>query len=249
VKGIISLIILGFFIFLTSLVCAEELSYLQEQARSYRSEGLELQERQDFNGASADYQKAILLDPNYVEAYNDLGIIYEAKGWIEEARKMYLKAIEIAPNYPNSYSNLALLYESQKDYTNAILCWVKRAMLGYPGDPWAEAASKRLEDIARVYPEAYREIGNQYRENIQQLGVGQLPSSEKITLFKEEAPSYTQEPDPKNRALQYLNRAKESFSQGQYVTALKEATTAEYLDPSSPEISAFVDRVRKALLQ
>lgn len=182
------------------------------------------------------YQKAVALDPYYVDTYNDLGIIYEARGQTERARQMYLKAIEINPNYPNSYSNLALLYESQRDYTNAILCWLKRAMLGTPGDPWAEAARRRLEDIARVYPEAYSQIR-------------QSPTS-KITLFKEEASfDIPEQQDTKSRALQYLGRAQENYSKGQYVTALKEAITAEYLDPSNPQISDFVERVRKALLQ
>lgn len=244
---------LTIFILLIPLVSLAELTYFQEQATLYRNEGLELQERQDFEGAIGSYQKAILLDPSFVEAYNDLGIIYEAMGWTEEAQKVYLKAIEINPNYPNSYSNLALLYESQKDYTHAILYWIKRAVLGDSSDPWAEAARKRLEDIARIYPETYSQIGSQYRDNLQRLGTSRSLSPEfqspKITLFSEETALNRQESEPKTRALQYLARAKESFSKGDYVTALKEATTAEYLDSSNPEISAFVDRVRQALLQ
>ena len=244
---------LTIFIVFIPLISTAELPYFKEQATLYRNEGLELQERQDFNGAMAGYQKAILLDPNFVEAYNDLGIIYEAMGWTEEAKNIYLKAIEVNPNYPNSYSNLALLYESQKDYTHAILYWIKRAVLGGFSDPWAEAARKRLEDIARIYPEAYSQIGNQYRESLQRLGTSRSLSSEfqspKITLFSEEAALNTQGRDPGTRALQYLARAKESFSKGDYVTALKEATTAEYLDSSNPEISAFIDKVRQALLR
>ena len=237
---------LTIFIVFIPLISAAELTFFKEQATLYRNEGLKLQERQDFNGAMGSYQKAILLDPSFVEAYNDLGIIYEAMGWTEEAQNVYLKAIEINPNYPSSYSNLALLYESQKDYTHAILYWIKRAVLGDSSDPWAEAARKRLEDIARIQPEAYSQIGNQYRESLQRLGTSRSP---KITLFSEETALNRQESDPSSRALQYLARAKDKFSRGDYVTALKEATTAEYLDSSNPEISAFVDKVRQALLQ
>ena len=243
--------ILGIFIFFASLTSAQELTYFQEQARMYRNDGLELQKQNNLDAAMSNYQKAVLLDPDFVDAYNDLGIIYEAAGQIEKAKEMYLKAIEIAPNYPNSYSNLALLYESQKDYAGAILCWVKRAVVGNPADPWAEAARKRLEDIARLVPEAYSQIGNQSRADLQQLGtkVNQYPARE-VTLFNEEIPLLAQEKtDAKTRAMNYLEQAKRSFYQGQYVTALKEATTAEYLDPTNPEISVFVENVRKALLK
>lgn len=242
--------------------CAQkELTEMQKQARIYRDQGWQFQKEGNLDTALSCYQKALLVDPDYPVAYNDAGVILEARGQLERAKQMYLKAIQIAPNYPNSYSNLALLYENQGDYANAIVCWIKRAILGSPQDPWAEAARKRLEDIARIYPEAYRKIGNQYKESLQQLSTGQSSLSEfgflqpqkspNISLFSEDnaVTSNSQSLDNKSRALNYLARAKESFSRGEYVAALKEATLAEYLDSSNEEISAFVEKVRRALLQ
>ena len=59
----------------------------------------------------------------------------------------------------------------------------------------------------------------------------------------------TPKPDNKKLAQEHLTLAKENFSQGKYVEALKEATMAEYLDSSNAEISAFVETVRKRLLK
>jgi len=239
--------------------CAQSESpiVMYKEARAYRQQGWELQTKGDIEGALSCYQKAIMLDPNYAIAYNDVGVILETLGQPEQAKQIYLKALEAAPDYPNTYSNLALLYEDQKDYTNAVICWVKRAVLGQSWDPWTKAARKRLEDIARIYPEAFQAIGEQYKENLQQLedtdkvsseGLGVLRPEEpqEISLFSEDA---AQKPDNKERALQHLALAKQNFASGQYVVALKEATVAEYLDSSNKEISSFVDEVRRKLLK
>lgn len=147
-------------IFLTiPAVCAgTELTEAQKQAKLYHNKGRELQKKGDLDAALSYYQKAVFLDPTNVAAHNDVGIIFEAMGWIEQAKEIYLKAIGIAPDYPNSYSNLALLYEGQKKYPEAVSCWTRRIMLGEPGDPWTEAARKRIEDITRIYSEAFKKI-------------------------------------------------------------------------------------------
>jgi hypothetical protein len=180
---------------------------------------------------------------------------------------MYLRAIEVAPNYPSSYANMALLYEGQGDYINAVLYWIKRATLGGPGDPWGEKARKRLEGIASVYPEAYNKIESRYKANMQKELVQRTPpgtaaysdlesdlydntdESSPVTLFEDELNDGQKSLDSRSRAMTYLTRAKENYNKGEYVTALKEATVAEYLDASNTEISSFIEQVRRTLLQ
>ncbi len=255
--------------FSASGFCAQSgLTEMQKQARLYRDKGCKLQQEDKIEEASSYYQKAILLDHGYAIPYNDVGIILEAMGQPEQAKQMYLKAIEIDQNYPNSYSNLALLYEEQKDYANAILYWIKRATLGDPQDPWAKMARRHVEDIARIYPEAYCNIPEQYKENLRQQEQKRLKQEEEKRLreekkqkdkqLAEQKPQQalskdttldSQKIDNKTRALNHLALAKKSFSKGDYVAALKEATVAEYFDSSNEEISAFVDAVRKKLLK
>ncbi len=151
--------------------CAEsELTEMQKQARIYRVQGYELQKEAKLGAALSYYQKALYIDPSYVVLYNDIGIIYEAFGDVGQAEKMYLKATEIAPSYPNSYSNLALLYEGQKDYARAVVYWIHRSVLGGVNDPWAQTARKRLGEIKQAVPDAYRQIEEEYKANLQQIG-------------------------------------------------------------------------------
>lgn len=293
-----------------ALCAQEQVNDMQSQARDYRAQGYQLQKEGELEAALSYYQKSIFLDPQYVLPYNDAGIVYETVGEPELAREMYLKAIEIAPDYPESYSNLALLSEGQEDYVTAVQNWMKRAVLGGKDDPWAETARRRLEQIARLYPEAYSQVGKEYQQSVQEFGsqygrgsagpavktqeTQELPQlnwgadqaarasvrrrdvtwgPQSSKQLKKKAAQYDDLPkigwltddasgivstqpaavdaveDNKVRALNFLASAREYFSRGQFVAALKEATVAEYLDSSNKEISAFIEKVRKTLLQ
>lgn len=159
-KHLALFLIVSIIFFLKTAFCAQnELTGFQEQARSYRDQGWRAQKQGNLDAALAFYQKAVAVDPKYAVAYNDIGILLESAGDLDSAVRAYLKAVDVDPDYPNSYSNLALLYEELGDYAHAVSCWVKRAILGGPQDPWAEVARRRLEEIARVYPEAYKTVG------------------------------------------------------------------------------------------
>lgn len=227
---------------------------LQEQAVKYRQEGLKAQQAGKLNDAVSLYQKAIGIDPSFAEAYNDLGIVFESKGLIERAKGMYQSAVGADPTYPNSYSNLALLFEGQGDYSTAILYWVKRAMVGDVGDPWTEVALKRLEQLNRLYPESFDNADKAYSDGLQTLGIYpgmDYQNPAKVTLFDPKARKGVDilKTDPKVEALRYVQRSKESLAAGEYPTALKEITVAEYLDPSNPDIKALANRIRESLLR
>jgi len=235
---------------------------LQRQSQGYYQEGRRQVENGDLDSALANFQKTIVLSPGFVRAYNEAGIILTINGQTERAKEMYLRSIQIAPNYPESYSNLALLYEEEGDFANAALCWKMRSNLGGGQDPWAEVARKRLQDIAREYPETYRKVeGGQYQfsfpsssqtvtlpQDSEESSV-EFSEPEKIDLFKTGEIENTGKSDNKIFALDYLARAKDFYSRGEYVGALKESTIAEYLDPANREISAFVREIRQAILE
>lgn len=122
----------------------------RQQAIDYCRKGIVSHKTGDISDAIIYYQKAILSDPGYAPAYNQLGIAFEAKGLPDKAEKMYLKAAEIDPAYPANYSNLALLNESKNNLEKAAAYWYKRASLGDKNDFWAKAALKRLEEIKNL---------------------------------------------------------------------------------------------------
>ncbi len=217
----------------SSLVSAKELTELQNQARLYRTQGMESQHAGNLDMAMVFYQKAIQLDPLYAVAYNDVGIIYEARGEPEQAQECYLKAIQVDPRYLSPYSNLALLYENKRDLTNAAFYWSRRVELGSANDSWRQRAKKRLADIQTV-------LGG---ENVD------LREEEIINLMEDVVISKSvSKPDDKALARTYLEKAKLYYKNGNDVEALKTAADAKSLDPDNRKIDDFIDKVKVRLL-
>src|SRR3990167_6536195 len=119
---------------------------LREEAISYRVQGFEAQRRGDTANALSLYQKATAL--------NDLGVLLEGQGRLEEATQAYQKALSLNPNYLEAHANLAMLYERTGEKEKAIYHWLKRYQLGDPYDPWTARAEERLVALGmlKTYP-------------------------------------------------------------------------------------------------
>ena len=135
----------------TSLVRAAS---LQEEAVSYRAQGYDAQRRGDKAGALAFYRKATALDPSYPAPHNDVGVLLEEQGRLQEAEGSYQQALTINPNYLEAHGNLAMLYERMGNKERAIYHWLKRYQLGDPYDPWTARAEERLVALGvfKTYP-------------------------------------------------------------------------------------------------
>lgn len=217
-----------------SFLFAQEPAEIKEQARLYRGQGLELQQRGDFDGAMNLYQKSIQLDPAYAVAYNDLGIIYEAKGFSERAEESYLRAIEINTTFLSAYTNLALLYENRRELDKARYHWQKRAELGQPNDPWTEKAKQRLKDIDLV---------------LSRRPLEEMREQEAVSLVKEMVVEKTiQRKYNQELAKVKFQKALLAYEKHDEVTALREAVDAHLLDPSNKEIEKFIEKVQTRLL-
>ncbi|MBN4070883.1 tetratricopeptide repeat protein [Crocinitomix catalasitica] len=64
---------------------------------------------EDIDSAIFFFNTAVEIDPEYFQAFNNLGLCYEKKKDIERARQYYQKAIEINPNYQLAKDNLNAL--------------------------------------------------------------------------------------------------------------------------------------------
>ena len=79
------------------------------------------------NEAANSFENAIKLDPNFIQAYNNLGNLYVKSGEFLKAIEMYNKVLVLKPDYPEGYNNLASaqndlgrLEDSIKNYVNAL---------------------------------------------------------------------------------------------------------------------------------
>jgi len=120
---------------------------LSGDGEAYRIKGYDAQQRGDIDTAIEWYQKAANLNPSYASPHNDLGILFETKGWLDRAEAEYQKAIAIDPGYKEVHTNLALLYERKGELEKAAFHWMRRYKLGSPDDPWTQEAKGRLEKL------------------------------------------------------------------------------------------------------
>ena len=71
------------------------------------------------------YQKVLEIDPNYVNAHNNLGAIFNDLREHQKAKDCYKKAIEIDPNYVNAHFNLGRIYIDLDEHQKAKECYQK----------------------------------------------------------------------------------------------------------------------------
>lgn len=85
-----------------------------ERARYYDEEEGRLDK------AIKEYETALQLDPNYTDAYCNLGFIYERQGRLERAIAVYVSALQINPISSWIYLSLGRVYYRKRRYRDAI---------------------------------------------------------------------------------------------------------------------------------
>jgi tetratricopeptide (TPR) repeat protein len=89
------------------------------RAREAFEEALGLEDR-DATAATAAYRRALALDPDFVDAYVNLGRLVHESGDAREAARLYHLALERSPDDPVLHFNLALALEDTLGPTAAI---------------------------------------------------------------------------------------------------------------------------------
>jgi len=102
------------------------------------NQGIEAQQRGDYDLAERLFQKALKLDPGVKQAYNNLGAIHAHRKEHDRAKEMFQKALELDPLYPIPRCNLAAYLLQDDDVEGA------EAML----EPLADAPPHHAQDIA-----------------------------------------------------------------------------------------------------
>ena len=79
----------------------------------------------NFDTAQNLYGKVLKIDPEYVFAHNNIGIIFQNLKENQKAISCYEKAIEINPNYADAHNNLGTIFNNLGDNKKAINCYEK----------------------------------------------------------------------------------------------------------------------------
>jgi Flp pilus assembly protein TadD len=88
----------------------------------------------DTQGAIALLEKAVKLDPDYMEAHNNLGARYLVSKQVERAIALFRKAIELDPGSASVYCNLSLALGSTGDLPGSEQA-ARKALSIDPGAP------------------------------------------------------------------------------------------------------------------
>ncbi len=66
-----------------------------------------------YPGAKENYRKAVKLDKDLIDAYNNLGVISTITGDLADAEKNLKQCLAINPDYAKAYKNLGILYDTK----------------------------------------------------------------------------------------------------------------------------------------
>ncbi|MDD5687721.1 MAG: tetratricopeptide repeat protein [Elusimicrobia bacterium] len=129
-------------------------------AYQWLNKGNEVLLDSDLDIAIEEYDKAIELDPKYIEAYIMRGFAYFEKDLYDKAIENYTKVIEINPKNAESYRMRGLVYERKKLYVDAIKDFSKLIKLNpkfaiaysIRGDAYSEQSlyEEAIEDYTRA---------------------------------------------------------------------------------------------------
>ncbi len=107
-------------------------------AKSFYERAMRFHKRGRLQDAKRFYQEALRLDPSYVDALNNLGVLHIRDKDYNAARRNFEKAIQLQPGYVDSYYNLACLYAIEGDARQSLDHLKKAASLDGAAKDWAQ---------------------------------------------------------------------------------------------------------------
>ena len=127
-------------------------------------------------------KKVISMKPDFAEAYDNIGIVFQGQGKLDEAINSYKKSISLNPNYSNPYYNMANVLKVQDKLDEAVEAYKKSIELkpdhhkAYGNMATTLQKQGKLEEAIEAYKssisimpnygETYSNMGNA----LQQLG-------------------------------------------------------------------------------
>jgi protein O-GlcNAc transferase len=133
-----------------------------------------LKEQGKIDQALAHYQEAINIDPQFADAYSNMGNAYKDLQRLDDAIRCNTMAIRLRPNFADAYCNLAAAYKDGGRIDDAITCY-RKALSLKPEFPDAFAnyvhslltvSDWRLLFLPSSFISSHFVLGHLYRLNI-----------------------------------------------------------------------------------
>ena len=99
--------------------------------RYYYNQAIMLIQKEKYREAIVDFEKAISLKPDYLNAYIGLGAMYQNLREYKAAIETYKRALSIDPNHSGTHNNLAVVYYTMGQYKLALEHVDKAQALGF----------------------------------------------------------------------------------------------------------------------
>lgn len=128
------------------------------EAKAYYNNGHDNLEAGDYPKAVANFKLAIAADPNYIDAYDNLGLVFRQMDLLDSAERYYLISHKKYPKGAVALRNLAVVQEYRGDYEKAIE-YYKQAKAIDTKDPESYYGLSRMYFLLKKYKEAL-ENGN-----------------------------------------------------------------------------------------
>ena len=93
------------------------------------------------------YEKALEIEPDCAEAYNNMGNAFRSKGKLDDAILCYQKALKLKPDFAGAYNNMGNTSQDQEKLNEAI-CYYEKALEIEPD--FAEAHSELVCQLQRT---------------------------------------------------------------------------------------------------
>ncbi|HXU50239.1 MAG TPA: tetratricopeptide repeat protein [Candidatus Binatia bacterium] len=221
------------------------LALYPDDAEAYKNAALGLSLLKKFDAAENDYQKALLIKPNYPVGLFDLANLYETEGKYKLAISEYKKAEIANPNDADVVYNLAIAYDYDGDVASAIRTYRQAIQM----EPGMIAAHINLAGDLN-HSGMYKEAVTEYR-TVEQLEPDSAVCHDCLgtALFRtwdfegaEKEYRTAMALDPTD-AVAHVGIGGIRENQKKYVEALAEYETAEQLNPESMDALKGIARV------
>jgi tetratricopeptide (TPR) repeat protein len=110
----------------------------------------------DYPRAEEEFKYAIYLDPRFIKAYSDLGLLYFEKENYDGSIEQWEKILEIEPNSTENYvvlANLGAVYEKKGMPDKALEYLLDALELAPEGSPVIEEIEEEIYNIYKSYLE------------------------------------------------------------------------------------------------